>query len=173
MGSRALRVHRREVEAGDLRPLQPWEMVLAEYLVQSNRGKANYEELHAFLSRQEPAVVVEDKALRKLLHRDESFKRYRNLYENDVLSAMRQRVLTHMPEFITAHVKGLRLAIDGGNPKDIATFTQPMVDRALPKKEEATSTVAVQVVLNARQLATLDVPTPEVEHEVIEAEIVE
>ena len=168
MGSRALRVHRNEVEAGYVRPLQPWEMVLAEYLVQSNRGKANYAELQAFLGQQDPPVVVEDKALRKLLHRDESFKRYRNLYENDVLSAMRQRVLTHMPEFITAHVKGLRLAIDGGNPKDIATFTQPMVDRALPKKEETPPLMAVQVVLSQRQQEAL-VDTPVT----IEAEIIE
>jgi hypothetical protein len=145
-------------------PLLPWELEFAEWLANQPKrtSLAEQQEKASELSQR----TIGRRGLRNLKDRA-TFREFFGELQLGALRAARAKLERRMPEYIDAHHKGVHLALDAQDYRAIPAYTNPMIERVWPKRDDVGANVAVVVQLQPKQQAMLDTPTIEVEYEVI------
>ena len=95
------------------------------------------------------------------------WQEYTELLMSSMTDAAKKKFEDHSLDFVDGHLKGLQLAVDNQDYRQIYRYTNPAIDRIAPLKQE-TPLTAVQIILSPLQQQTLDEPLPVVEAEIIE-----
>lgn len=147
-----------------LKPLPPWQSAFAEWL-SSQPDKPSTQaqrKMASALLRQ----TISPKALRRVI-RNPAFIRYLALLNADALRRSRAILEQHYTEGVHAHLSGMRSALDANDYKALPSFTVPILDRVVPKKEQVAAATQVNVVLSTKQQALIAGDAPEVTYEVL------
>lgn len=73
----------------------------------------------------------------------------------------------HYTEGITTHIAGMRMAMAAEDHKSLPSYTVPILDRVVPKRDAVQGNTQVNVTLTTKQTAQLDAAIAEVEYEVL------
>jgi hypothetical protein len=101
------------------------------------------------------------------LKRRVDFQEYVSLLLSSMTNAAKKKFEDHSLDFVDGHLKGLKLAVDADDYRQIYRYTNPAIDRIVPTKQDHQIT-AVQIILSPSQQQTLDAPLPVVEVEVLD-----
>lgn len=113
-------------------------------------------------------LPVHRKALDALKRRGD-FRVYYETLEGSALSRAKERLVNDTDYYIHAHRHGLEMAIAAGDHRAVASFTNPILDRVAPKREDAKGQkpqIVIQVTADARARIV------EAEETIMDAEIV-
>ena len=114
-----------------------------------------------------PADRVFTKSDWKALKVRKEFNDYFHLLLQSMQDAAKKKFEDHSIDFVDAHMKGLALATENNDYKQIYRYTNPAIDRIVPVKQTQ-QIAAVQIILSPAQQQTLDAPLPVVEAEIID-----
>lgn len=146
------------------RPLRAWEYRFIEWeAVQprwsATRRKAVVLEMFKHFMAEDKDVWKEaagrsDDDFRKqirLLRLSVGYKTYRKMLDDSILSAARYRLENSALKYVNAHEQGLALAIEARDHSAIPRYTESMIDRIWPKREEQRPVQVVNVILTEKQ----------------------
>lgn len=155
--------------------LHVWQLAFAEWL-------ANHIDKILPLSEQlkkaqeladEFSLTVNERDLRALKSR-KPFREYLADMRDDAEKRARSMIRASLPEYVGAHRKALKLASDKEDFRAMATISEPMIERAWPRRDATQVNTQIVITLSPAQqkiFEALDEPAVEVlDYEVINVE---
>ena len=132
--------------------LHVWQLAYAEWL-------ANHVDKRLPLSEQltkaqelagEFSLTVSERDLRALKAR-KPFRDYLADMRDDAEKRARSMIRAALPEYVGAHRKALKLAEQKDDFRAMATISEPMIERAWPRKETSTVNTQINITLSPAQ----------------------
>lgn len=146
------------------RPLLPWQSAFAEWL-SSQPTKVSVQAQRKIASSLAKTLVTA-RALGRL-RRNARFVSYLASLQLDEIRRARAVLEEHYTEGITTHIAGMRMAMAAEDHKSLPSYTVPILDRVVPKRDAVQGNTQVNVTLTTKQTAQLDAAIAEVEYEVL------
>jgi len=154
------------------RPLTPAEFTFCEWLAKTPVNPNQSEQVKKLREIFNPPdaegnppsyiIPVTKERLLKLKRRKE-FQHYFEEMRQAELDRARAMFIKRMPEAVATHFLAMDLAMQGKDYRSIPAFTNPVLDRVLPKKSENAPIAAVKIELTQAQSKNMDLETPDIE----------
>ena len=156
----------RDLTQEELESLKPWQFKFAQWQVNHHLKVQRIDEQVKAASLFAGADI-KPSAL-KALRENRVFQLYKHKLRENAREAAAERFWAAAPEMVDIHIDAAKGLHEAQEYKSIAAFTQPYIDRIVPKKDEQANQNVVNVVLSVKQAEAIDEEIPEVEYEVIE-----
>jgi hypothetical protein len=157
-------------------PLTPYEFTFCEWLATQSVPPKSKEQLAKLNEIYNPPdkdgnppsspIPVNRQRLDNLKRRQD-FKEYYNKMLGEELQRSREMFIKRMPNAVAAHFDAMNLAMIHSDYRAVPSFTNPVLDRVMPRKQEAAPIAAVKIELTPAQQQFMDIGETVVEVEEI------
>ena len=150
------------------RQLQPWEMAFAEWYA-NTPVRPKLAEQYDQADLMAPEGFNPGKSYIETLKRSTAWSEYIIAIKEDNLELARKKLTGNFSSAVDAHFEGLEKARDAEDYKAIPAFTNPILDRIMPKNTASEqAAVAVQINISNTRQDLLDEEPLTVEYEIID-----
>jgi hypothetical protein len=153
-------------------PLTPYEFTFCEWLACQPTHPSRKAQLAKLQELYNPPdadgnppareIPVDMNRLRALTRRPE-FQEYYKQLALEELERSRAMFIKRMPQAVATHFMAMDMAMINKDYRSIPSFTNPVLDRVMPKKSEQAPIAAVKIELTTAQQSLMDIPEATVE----------